>query len=176
MTLVTTLKAAGKKVEEAFAPEPRPNEDMDILKKLKLEHDQVQDLLAKLVDSEGATERRALLKQIKALLVPHTRAEERIVYDAVRAGRDKKMKVDGEEGYLEHALADKTLATLGKISNPLSPEFTAAAKVLKELISHHVDEEERNIWSDVREKFSDAERIEMNRAFDIAKRKVKAAH
>jgi hemerythrin superfamily protein len=176
MTLVTTIKAAGKKVEDVFSPDPRPHEDMDILKKLKLEHDAIQDLLAKIVDSEGATERRALLKQLKAILVPHTRAEERIVYDAVRAGRDRKMKVDGEEGYLEHALADKTLATLGKISNPLSPEFAAAAKVLKELVQHHVEEEERNIWSDVREKFSDAERLEMNRAFEMAKRKVKAAH
>ena len=47
------------------------------------------------------------------------------------------------------------LANLGRIEQVKSPEFTAAAKVLKELIDHHVEEEERNIWADVRENFSD---------------------
>jgi len=47
--------------------------------------------------------------------------------------------------------------------------------VLKELIGHHVEEEERNIWAQVKENFSDEQREEMNREFLAAKKKVKVA-
>jgi len=71
---------------------------------------------------------------------------------------------------------DRMLANLGKIEKPASPEFTAAAKVLKELIAHHVEEEERNIWSDVRENFSSEQRLRMNEEFEAAKKRVKIPH
>jgi hemerythrin superfamily protein len=149
-------------------------DDMDILDKLKEEHDEVKALLGKLVDSEKAAERTALLKKIKAALVPHTRAEEKVVYDAILAVRgDKEAKIDGNEGYYEHAHADMALKTLGAIKPATSPEFTAAAKVLKELVEHHVKEEERNVWRDVRKHFGSEQRIEMNRKFEAAKKRVK---
>ena len=56
-----------------------------------------------------------------------------------------------------------------------TPEFKAAAKVLKELISHHVEEKERNICAQVKKNFSDEQREEMNRAFLASKKKVKVA-
>ena len=90
--------------------------------------------------------------------------------------KDKDAKVDSEEGYIEHKLAAETLQLLGKISNTMSPEFSAASKVLKELIEHHVEEEERNIWSDLREGFSDKQRDQMNKKFEAAKKRVRVAH
>ena len=150
--------------------------DRDILDKLKEEHDQVKDLLGKLVESENAAERASLAKQIKAALVPHTKAEEKIVYDAVLALRDKDAMIDGHEGYLEHHHADLALKKLLSIKPATGPEFSAAAKVLKELVEHHIDEEERNVWRDVRKAFDADERMEMNRAFEAAKKRVRVAH
>ena len=173
MSLLSTIRNGGKKVEDAVSGTARADADMDILKKLKQEHEEVAELLGKLVESESGAERKSLLKKIKAALVPHLRAEEAVVYDAVLALKDKDSKIDGEEGYIEHNLSDKLLASLGKITNAMSPEFSATAKVLKELVEHHVEEEERNIWADVKKNFSDDERLEMNRAFEAAKKKVK---
>ena len=51
--------------------------------------------------------------------------------------------------------------------------MSPAGKVLRELITHHVAEEERNIWKDVKENFSDDDRARMNSAFLAAKKKVK---
>ena len=48
-----------------------------------------------------------------------------------------------------------------------------AAKVLKELVAHHVEEEERNIWAQVRKNFSDEQRARMNRDFLAAKKAVR---
>ena len=151
-------------------------DDMDILDKLKEEHDAVKALLGKLVESDNAAERASLAKQIKAALAPHTKAEEKIVYDAILALKDKDAQVDGNEGYLEHRHADLALKKLLSIKPATEPEFAAAAKVLKELVEHHIDEEERNVWRDVRNAFDAAERIEMNRAFEAAKKRVRVAH
>ncbi|HEY0107391.1 MAG TPA: hemerythrin domain-containing protein [Rhizomicrobium sp.] len=164
---------------DVFAPldskriAPAEAQDTDILDTLKKEHDEVKEMLGKLVKSEKAAERNALLKKIKAALVPHVRAEEKIVYDAILALKEKDAKIDGNEGYFEHKHADMALKTLESITPASSPEYTAAAKVLKELIEHHVKEEESNVWSDVRKHFDKDDRIEMNRKFTAAKKKVR---
>jgi hypothetical protein len=169
MTVRTSLEQAAKSVMGALTPgESQP----DILDTLQAEHDEVQELLGKLVDSDGAREQKQLVQKIKNALVPHSKAEEKVVYDAVLALRGKDAKIDGNEGYIEHGLADATLKKLDKLTAN-TPEFKAAAKVLKELIGHHVEEEERNIWAQVKQNFSDEQREEMNREFLAAKKKVK---
>jgi hypothetical protein len=173
MSLLSSIKTTGRKMGDALSGIERAEGDMDILDKLKQEHEEVAGLLKKLVDSQKATERKSLLRKIKTALVPHLRAEEAVVYDAVLALKDKNAKIDGEEGYVEHNLGDKLLASLGKITNAMSPQFSATSKVLKELVEHHVEEEERNIWSDVKKNFSSDDRTEMNRKFEAAKKKVK---
>lgn len=171
MTVRTTIEQAARSVMGAL----NPNEgEADILNTLRTEHDEVQELLEKLVDSENAREQKQLVEKVKRALVPHTKAEEKIVYDAVLALRDKDAKIDGNEGYIEHGLADQTLKKLDKLTAN-TPEFNAAAKVLKELIDHHIQEEEKNIWSQVKENFSSEQREQMNRDFLAAKKKVKVA-
>jgi hypothetical protein len=170
MSIATALRKTSRKIEFAVTgAEP----GTDLLDTLKEEHEEVAELLTRLVKSEKSAERKSLLKQIKAALVPHVRAEEKVLYDASLAQKEKQVKQNGEEGYLEHNLADKMLATLGKISNAMSPEFGAASKVLKELIEHHVAEEERAVWSDARAHFSKDDRIAMNARYLTLKKAVK---
>ena len=164
MAIIDTLKKSLTGEDDA---------DNDILDTLKQEHRDVAEMLEKLVESTSAAERKSLLISIKNALVPHLRAEEKVVYDAILALRGKEQKTHAEEGYLEHGLGDKMLASLGKMSNLTSPEFSAGAKVLKELVEHHVEEEENNIWSDVKDNFSDKDRIAMNKKFLAAKKRVK---
>ena len=51
-------------------------------------------------------------------------------------------------------------------------DFGAGAKVLKELIQHHVKEEESTFWSDARDNFSTDERKLMNQKYLAVKKKV----
>lgn len=147
--------------------------DMDILDTLKQEHNDVAEMLDRLVESDSAAERKKLLTSIKMALVPHLRAEEKVVYETVRAMRGKEQQTHAEEGFMEHAMAERMLTQLGKMTSPTAPEFSAGAKVLKELVEHHVDEEEKNIWFDIEDNFSDEDRIAMNRKFLAAKARVK---
>jgi hemerythrin superfamily protein len=173
MSLQTKVKDATRAVVKALGPEPDSPADIDILDTLKKEHDEVKSLLSDLQDADTAAQRRALVRKIKSALVPHTKAEEKVVYDAVLALRDKTAQIDGHEGYLEHEWASKTLQRLDSITNASSSEHKATAKVLKDLVEHHIGEEERNIWRDVKENFSDEQRLAMNVEFSIAKSRVK---
>jgi len=172
MSVTTSIKKTAQNVEKVLTGE-KPQ--VDLLDTLKEEHELVSALLNKLVDSDSASERKSLLKQIKAALVPHVRAEESVLYDAIIAVKDKGTQQDGEEGYIEHSLADRTLKNLEKIKSATSPEFSAAAKVLKELVEHHVKEEESNVWSDAREHFSSDERKLMNQKYLVEKKKVRVS-
>lgn len=169
MTVRTAIEQAAKSMMGVISPQEG---QADILDTLQEEHDEVQDLLKKLTGSDNAREQKSLVGQIKKALVPHTKAEEKIVYDAVLALKGKDAKVDGNEGYIEHGLADATLKKLDKLTAN-TPEFKAAAKVLKELVDHHIQEEERNIWAQVKDNFSSDQRARMNRDFLAARKKVK---
>ena len=170
MTIRTSIEKATKSVLGAISLQAEG--ERDILDTLQAEHDEVQELLEKLVKSDNGREQKALVAKIKSALVPHTKAEERVVYDAVLALKGADAKVEGNEGYIEHGLASETLKKLDKLTSN-TPQFKAAAKVLKELIDHHIKEEESNIWARVKDNFSGEQRAVMNRNFLLAKKKVK---
>jgi hemerythrin superfamily protein len=169
MTVRSSIEHVAKSVFGGLTPDSEPR---DILDTLQEEHDAVQELLSKLADSDDAREQKSLFGKIAQALVPHTKAEEKVVYDPVSALSGERAKIDGAEGYTEHALACATLKQLSRLTANM-PEFKANAKVLKELVDHHVEEEERNIWAQVRENFSAGQRAQMNRDFLAAKKKVK---
>ncbi len=173
MGVKSAIRNVKETVVKALSPKPESAADMDLLDTLKNEHEEVKSLLADLQEAETTAQRRGLVLKIKAALVPHTKAEEKVLYDAIIAIRDKDVQVDGHEGYLEHELASKTLQKLGSIESASSPEHKAAAKVLKELVEHHIREEESNVWDDAREHFSEDERKQMNAKYLNAKARVK---
>jgi hypothetical protein len=171
MTEKSIHKGATRRVSKALAAKGAPSEETDILDTLKREHEEVKSMLADLQDAGSASERRELVRKIKAALVPHTKAEEKVVYDAIIATSEDQAQVDGYEGYLEHEWASKTLERL-EAADPSSAEHQAAAKVLQDLVEHHIEEEEANVWRDVRENFDAEERMRMNVEFEAAKQQV----
>ncbi|MES2472024.1 MAG: hemerythrin domain-containing protein [Pseudomonadota bacterium] len=170
MSVKSTIEQATKSMLDAMVPTTEP----DILETLELEHDEVQELLGRLTESDNAREQKSLVTRIKKALVPHARAEEKVVYDAILLLKGKEAKVEGNEGYIEHGLADQTLKKLEKLPAN-TPEFKAMSKVLKELLDHHIKEEESDIWAQVRDNFTHEQRARMDRDFKAAKKKVKVA-
>jgi hemerythrin-like domain-containing protein len=146
----------------------------DILDTLKREHQEVKELLAELEHASNAATRRSLVKRIKEALVPHTEAEQNVLYKAlVDLNDDEDAQVDGYEGYVEHKRAADTLKELEAVTEAGSPKHQAAAKVLKELVTHHIKEEEDNVWSDARRHFSKEERARMNTRYLAEKERIR---
>lgn len=147
---------------------------MEITKALHTDHQQLKKLIRAVNKSEDADERRRLFTEFAELLIKHSKAEEKVVYDALIATGEEEEQESGHEGYTEHMLAETLLKKLKAGADPLSPEWSAEAKVMMEILEHHIEEEEDEIFSQVKEDFDTSERKEMGEAFEAQKDKVKA--
>lgn len=172
MNLKERLQEAKEAVENTLRTDQERGTHADILGTLKKEHDAVKDLLSDLQSSKSSAERKGLVRKISAALVPHSVAEEKVVYRKLIALSDKQAQVDSYEGTLEHTWAAKTLERLAAIDDATSSEHMATAKVLKELVEHHIKEEESSIWRDVRKHCSDEDRARMNALYLSEKQRV----
>jgi hemerythrin HHE cation binding domain-containing protein len=111
---------------------------------LKSDHVAVKRLLRKLDETgERATkERERLVDEIERELKLHSQIEEEVFYPAFKAATENTQGEDlFYEATEEHHLVDIELPSL-KAANPKSHEFAAKAKVLRDLVEHHIREEE----------------------------------
>jgi hemerythrin-like domain-containing protein len=139
--------------------------DQNAITMLKQEHEEVKKLLAKLMEtSDGAAKTRSdLLQKIATKLRAHTRIEEEVLYPALRdAGSDKEKKMYYEAMEEHRAVEELVLPDLEK-TDPSSPQFAGRAKVLKELVEHHVEEEESELFPDVEQLFDPGRLSSMGR-------------
>jgi hemerythrin superfamily protein len=127
---------------------------MDAIALLKQDHKTVKALLAELADTTNRAQktRTELLQKIATEIEAHTTIEEEIFYPAFKAAGEKAD--DGKmffEALEEHrAAGDLVLPDLLK-TDVQSDQFGGRAKVLKELIEHHADEEEKGMFPRARE-------------------------
>lgn len=115
---------------------------------LKEDHRKVKGLLSDLVQTTTRAEkkRRQLLDKIDQELHIHTHIEEEIFYPAFKESGNAEYAKTYFEALEEHrAVSEMVLPDLRKTS-PTSEKFSGRAKVLKELVEHHVDEEEKDMF------------------------------
>jgi hemerythrin superfamily protein len=130
----------------------------DAIALLKKDHVKVRGLLKKLENSRGGDARLNLLQQIDTELKTHTTIEEEIFYPAFKsAARSKDQKKLYFEAIEEHHVVDLVLPEM-MTSSIAADVFAAKAKVLKELVEHHADEEETEMFPKAR-KILGAERL-----------------
>ena len=130
---------------------------------LKSDHATVKRLLRELnATTERATKQREqLVAQIEQELKVHSQLEEEVFYPAFKAASEKTDAVDlFYEAAEEHHVVDMVLPAL-KAANPKSHEFTAKAKVLKELVEHHIKEEEGQMFAVARQLFDEDQLLEL---------------
>lgn len=116
---------------------------MDPVKLLMKQHREVEALFKKIEKTEEAGERKELMGQIKQKLELHTAIEEDIFYPAIRELDTEKAEEMVLEAYEEHHVVKLVLAELPKV-DPEDERFEAKMTVLKELVEHHVEEEEQD--------------------------------
>lgn len=118
---------------------------MDATRLLEQQHREVEALFAEL--EKGAKDARKTVKELARNLLAHMVIEQAIFYPAVKeAGADAI-----HEAYEEHHVARVEIARL--VATDTDDEtFAAKVKTLKELIAHHVKEEEKELFPKVRKR------------------------
>jgi hemerythrin-like domain-containing protein len=115
---------------------------MDAFNLLKADHRKVAELFDQLESARGAN-KLSVFRQIKTELELHTHIEEKIFYPALEEPEETHELT--LEAYEEHDVVKKLLQELGR-ARTANEEWEAKAKVLRENVEHHVEEEENELF------------------------------
>lgn len=167
---------AKKKVRKA-ASKASGGGGTDAITLLKNDHDTVRDLLSQLESTResSARKREELLQQIAEEVRVHTQVEEEIFYPAFQQAAQKKEDAKlYYEALEEHHVVDLVLPEIEEM-DPASVEFAAKAKVLKDLIEHHAEEEEKEMFPRAKKLLDKEELRELGQRIEQRKEEAKAA-
>jgi hemerythrin superfamily protein len=118
---------------------------MDVTRMLEADHRQVEDLFARIEQTEGAA-RQPLLDELDTNLRAHMELEEDVVYPRLPMVTDEEAV---QEATTEHELARKAMQDVLRLA-PDDPGFGAALVAAKAGIAHHVEEEEGEVFPQLR--------------------------
>ncbi|MGQ7249367.1 hemerythrin domain-containing protein [Halomonas sp. V046] len=117
---------------------------MTLFEALRESHDKQRRLLERLVETEGDSQGRdELFARVKAELENHAGAEERALYVPM-------MEVDMTQEKARHSVAehheiDELIEEL-EATDYSSPGWLVAARKLQHLVTHHLEEEEHEVF------------------------------
>ncbi|MEU4390078.1 hemerythrin domain-containing protein [Kribbella sp. NPDC023855] len=134
----------------------------DVVEIILADHRWFEEALRELRDVQA--DRAAVLADLATVLIAHAEAEESKVYPALR----KKDAIDAEEvehSEHEHDEGNEALLALMEVADPQSEEFSEKTHELSEALSHHLDEEERDVLNPARTEVGEDTRTQLGEAF-----------
>lgn len=142
---------------------------------LKKDHRELKGILGQLKESkESAVKKREeLFRKLTEELVPHMKAEEKTFYQPLAA--KKEAREDAMEGIEEHHVAEMVFKELQKMEKG-EDQWAAKLSVFKELVEHHIQEEERKIFKSAEKALGDDEIQNIMKQFEQEKQKIKKTH
>jgi len=128
---------------------------MNAIDLLKQQHREVEQLFAKLEKTDDVSARSELFRELASNLVGHDGIEREIFYPAC----EEKMGLSDQlgEALVEHGVIEFSLYECDQALK--DDDFKFKVTVLKELVQHHVKEEEQEFFPQVQKAF-DAEELE----------------
>lgn len=121
---------------------------MDAIELLKQQHREVEELFEKFEKASAGAGKSLmdLFARIADNLAAHATIEEKLFYPSVYVGptADKL-----QEAVEEHLAAKRVIADLLDM-DPSDVRFKAKMKVLQDLVEHHVEEEEKELFKNVK--------------------------
>ena len=145
---------------------------MNAITLLEEDHAKMRKLLDELESTteRGVKTRTELFATIKGELTIHEIIEEEIFYPELKA--HPKAKDIVLEGYEEHHVVDLVMKELEDV--PVDDEsWGAKAKVMKENVEHHMEEEEGEMFKQARSVFDRAELEDLGERMEARRRTAK---
>jgi hemerythrin superfamily protein len=145
--------------------------DDNIYTLLKTDHETVSGLFEQMEASEDSATRVRLVAKLKSELMAHAQAEDVVFYQPLKAAEaTRDLILEAEE---EHRVVTRLLGELERLSAE-NEKWKARLTVLKELVEHHVEEEEGEMFKKARGTFDAAQERELGRAFLAEKKRLQA--
>ena len=138
---------------------------------IKDDHAKLESVFKKLENAEPS-ELRGLLEQVQELLIPHSKAEEQVVYPAIKSVVPDEGE-DVDDGLAEHQHVEATLEKL-LASDPEEPGVDGLVAAMIGEVRHHVEEEEQEILPAFSEAADNQQLGELGEQFTAAKERALA--
>jgi hemerythrin superfamily protein len=146
--MATTAKTKAAKAANRKARAPSDAGATDAIALLEADHREVDGYFDAFEAASDDAEKKALADKICLALKVHTQIEEELFYPPAREKTGDGDLID--EALVEHSGA-KTLIAQIEAMRPGQPLYDAKVKVLGEQVRHHVEEEETELFPEVRE-------------------------
>ena len=148
---------------------------MNAIDLLKADHERVKTLLTQLSESteRGVKKRTELLAKLEMEITIHTRLEEEVLYPAYKKAGGKEQDVMYYEAKEEHRTVDSLVLPDLKVTDPSTPEFAGRVKVVKELLEHHIEEEETEMFPQAKKLLGKATLDELGAKMETLKARLK---
>lgn len=148
---------------------------MNAIDLLKDDHARVKSILSQLSDSteRGIKKRTELLAKLEMEVTIHTQLEEKVLYPAFKAEGGKEQDVLYFEAKEEHRTVDSLVLPDLKQTDPGTPEFSGRVKVVKELLEHHIEEEEKEMFPRAKKLLGKAKLEELGAQMEAMKAELK---
>src|SRR3989440_12951044 len=143
-----------------------------ILQDLHQDHEAVSKLIEQLLKTESAAERSPVFKELMSMLLAHSHAEQNVLYKKMEKSEDEKARSFAFEGTNEHQIVEQQLQKMLQARNKASEQWTAQLTVLRELVNHHVKEEEGTGFTCARREFDAEELTKLGEQFRRQKEKI----
>lgn len=145
---------------------------MNAIDLLIQDHKLVKKLLEELsTTTERAVKKRAeLLHRIEQELQIHTALEEDILYPAIKQAGGKEEAKMYYEAKEEHRTVDSLVLPDLLHTETGTVEFTGRVKVMKELLEHHIEEEEGELFPTARKLLGKDTLEELGHAMEMQKK------
>jgi hemerythrin superfamily protein len=143
---------------------------MDSLDLLTGDHNRVRGLFSRFKDAKEADDLEtmtALSAKILEELQVHTTIEEEIFYPALHDATEE-IHESITEGYEEHHAAKSTMVEIAAMA-PNTEDWAAKVTVLIEMVEHHAEEEESNLFPKVRTATDPAQREDLAEQMEARK-------
>jgi hypothetical protein len=137
----------------------------DVFEMLKTDHRHVQDLFTRFEDADKRS-RSSIADETLTALEVHAALEEELVYPAIAEVIDDEESIN--EAREEHHVAKLLIKELRRMDAD-DEGFATKFKVLGELVSHHIEEEEGEVFPQAQEGGFEPESI----SEEVSKRKAK---
>ena len=140
---------------------------------MQADHDKVKSIIDDLSEtSSGAQKTREnSFKKLKDELIPHLRAEEQAFYSALE--QYEEAREVALEALEEHHVAEGVLNELSSM-DITDERWSAKLKVFQELLEHHIEEEESEVFDAAEESFDDEQMEEIAKQIRSIKQEIKA--
>jgi hypothetical protein len=115
---------------------------------LTRDHNEIKEILNQMIERGNVSKRTDLKKYLEKALLPHIKAEEAVFYPVLKEKKDSRdLALEALE---EHHAAELIVNEVLNL-RPESEVWVAKCTVLKEMIVHHIHEEETKIFNVSRE-------------------------